>query len=69
MKTQKHYLMNDNMVISDAIPAHENEIKAIIELPAGDYLKIKSRDKSYHVSKIVRAIAAGQITIDDVEQE
>ena len=38
----------------------------IIDLPPGDYLTIISRGKEYPASKVARAIAYGQIKIEDV---
>jgi len=39
----------------------------VVELPSGDWLRVKGRDKEYPASNVARAIVAGQILLTDVE--
>ena len=71
----KYYVMpakpvNERVVISEkeGMPTDLEGVD-IVDLPKGDYLHVISKGKSYHATKVARAVAAGQIDIADVQEE
>jgi hypothetical protein len=59
--------LGNRMVISEkqGVPVDMSGVD-VVDLPAGDYLTVISKEKEFPADKVAKAIAAGQIKIEDV---